>query len=65
MSARPEVDALAVLREGTAVDEALRQAWRDAVVLHKKLGQPMVVWKDGQVVWIPAEELDPDAESST
>jgi hypothetical protein len=53
-----------ILKQGKAIEDAVRRGWRDAVVLHKKLGQPMVVWKDGEVVWVSPEELDPDLEST-
>jgi hypothetical protein len=32
-----------------AVDEALRQ--------HKRAGNPVAVWRDGQVVWLTPEEI--------
>jgi hypothetical protein len=39
-----------------AVSEAMREAKRR----HKLLGNPIVVWKDGKVVWIPPEEIELD-----
>ncbi len=45
-----------IFREGTLIDEAMNAAVRDAVQLHKEKGLPLVVWRDGKVVWIsPAE----------
>ena len=42
---------------------ALRLAARDALIEHKRDGDPVVVWEDGQVRWIPAEEIViPDVE---
>jgi hypothetical protein len=38
--------------EGTAIDEALREAARDARRFHKAIGNPMATWRDGKVVWI-------------
>ena len=39
------------------VTEAVRQAGREARLKHKQLGVPLVVWRDGQVVEIPPEEI--------
>ena len=53
-----------LFEDGRAIDEALREAARDARRLHKALGNPMATWKDGEVVWIqPADiqiDMDPD-----
>jgi hypothetical protein len=46
-----------ILREGTAIDAALRRAFEKAMRQHKQAGQPVVVWKDGRVTWIPPEEI--------
>ena len=44
----PAVDEL--FEDGRAIDEALREAARDARRLHTAFGRPMATWKDGQVV---------------
>lgn len=36
---------------------ALRLAARDTLIEHKRDGDPIVVWQDGRVVWIPADEI--------
>jgi hypothetical protein len=43
--------------DGRAVDEALRLAVRDAIRKHKRHNVPLAIWRDGRVVWVPAEEL--------
>ena len=43
--------------DGSAIDEALREAARDARRLHKALGNPMATWQDGQVVWVQPEDI--------
>jgi hypothetical protein len=43
--------------EGTEIDEALRRAVREALLRHKKLGNPIAVWRDGKVVIVPPEEI--------
>jgi hypothetical protein len=41
---------------------------RQALIEHKQAGNPIAVWKDGQVVIVPPEEIvipdDPDAPTS-
>lgn len=43
--------------QGEPVVAALRCAVRDALLDHKRAGNPIAVWKDGKVVIIPAEEI--------
>ena len=43
---------------------AMIEAVREALLRHKQLGNPVVVWKHGKVVWlqpddIPADMLEP------
>ena len=45
------------MRDGRAIQEAMRQAVQEAVRTHKLLGRPIVVWRDGKVVWVPPEEI--------
>jgi len=39
---------------------AMRQAVREALAQHRQAGDPIVVWRDGRVVWIPAAEIPVD-----
>ncbi|MGO8745259.1 MAG: hypothetical protein ACLQNE_04655 [Thermoguttaceae bacterium] len=43
--------------ENAAIEEAVQEAVNEAVLAHKRLGLPMVTWRDGHVVWIPADQL--------
>ncbi len=36
---------------------ALLLAVRDTLIAHKRDGDPIVVWEDGRVKWIPADEI--------
>jgi len=36
---------------------AMRQGVREALARHREMGNPVAVWRDGRVVWIPAEEI--------
>ena len=42
--------------------KAMRKAVREAVLDHKRAGNPVAVWHDGNVVWIPPEEIPVDGE---
>lgn len=39
------------------IGEILQLAVRQALLMHKHLGNPIAVWKDGKVVIIPPEEI--------
>ena len=57
----PALDEL--FEDGRAIDEALKEAARDARRLHKALGNPMATWEDGQVVWVRPEDIKVDDDS--
>lgn len=47
------------------IARALRLAVREALQDHKLAGNPVAVWRNGQVEWIPPEEIpDPPDESA-
>ncbi|HET6883084.1 MAG TPA: hypothetical protein VFI31_23145 [Pirellulales bacterium] len=54
---QPTADIEALFDEGTAIDAALKAAVREAVLRHKRLGQPIVEWRDGRAVLTPPEEI--------
>lgn len=58
----PTKDLLTILREGVLVEQALEKAARRAIREHKEEGLPLAMWRDGQVVWVPAEELEAELE---
>jgi hypothetical protein len=47
-----------LMLETDLVEQAIHRAAVRAIDCHKRLGQPIVVWRDGKVVWIPAEEIE-------
>ena len=57
MSETDKPDITALMTEGTAIDRAIERAVRRAVREHKLLGRPIVIWRDGAVVWVPPEEI--------
>ena len=43
---------------------ALREAVAEAIEDHRRTGDPLVMWRDGKVVLVPAEELIPPPETN-
>jgi hypothetical protein len=39
------------------ITEALRQGVREALRKHKLLGNSVVTWRDGKVVWVPPDQI--------
>ena len=37
--------------------EALRKAVAEAIADHKRTGDPIVIWKDGKVIRVPADQI--------
>jgi hypothetical protein len=63
MDQQREKSITEIFREGTAIDRALEEAVRQALIRHKKLGNPIVIYKDGKVVWVPPEEIPVDGRA--
>lgn len=42
------------------ITRALRQAVREALLSHKRAGNPVAVWQNERVVWVPADEIPVD-----
>jgi len=57
MDDRRRLDIDELFRQRTEIDKALALAVQDALWQHKQLGNPVAVWRDGKVVWIPPEEI--------
>jgi len=49
-----------LLEEGSVIDEALKKGVRDALLRHKRAGLPVVVYQDGNTIWIDPKDLDLD-----
>jgi hypothetical protein len=59
MSSAPfELDAIE--RQACAVAVAGRRAINEALLQHKRAGNPIAIWQNGQVRWIPADEINVD-----
>jgi hypothetical protein len=53
-----EFDLIAhAFADGTPIDQALEEAVREALKLHKQAGNPIVVWQNGEMHWINPEDI--------
>ena len=59
---QPTIDEL--FEDGRAIDEALKEAARDARRLHKALGNAMATWVDGHVVLVQPDDIVVDDEAA-
>lgn len=46
-----------ILNNNQAVTKAIQAGITDSLRKHKLLGNPICVWRDGKVVWIPPNEI--------
>ncbi len=51
-----------IFRDGTLIEKAVKEAALEAKRTHQRLGLPAAVWRDGQVVWVPADELESESD---
>lgn len=54
------IDIDAVMQDDHILGQACQQAVRDALIDHKRTGDPIVVWENGQVVRTPADRIQDD-----
>jgi hypothetical protein len=45
------------VEQAEAIERILQAGVRQALFIHKRLGNPIAAWKDGKVVIIPPEEI--------
>jgi hypothetical protein len=64
MPDKPERDIEELMSDDALIDNALVDAVRDAVLQHKRAGNPIAVWESGHVVWVPPEEIAADSPAS-
>ena len=46
-----------IFKEGSLIDKALKKAVQEALVRHKQAGNPIVIWRDGKIIWLKPEEI--------
>lgn len=44
------------------IEEAVARGVALAIEDHRRAGNPIVVWRDGKIVWIPADQIPPLGE---
>ncbi|MBI4744991.1 MAG: hypothetical protein HY786_00230 [Deltaproteobacteria bacterium] len=49
-----------IFAEGTLIDRALKQAVHEALLQHKRAGNPIAVWRNGKTVWLKPEDIVQD-----
>ncbi|MGI4790721.1 MAG: hypothetical protein ACRYFS_17970 [Janthinobacterium lividum] len=49
-----------LFKDGTRLDYLAKEAVRDALREHKRLGQSVAVWQDGKVVILAPEDIPVD-----
>lgn len=47
--------------EGTAIDDAIARAVRQAILRHKREQRPIVIYRDGAIVWIQPDDIELEA----
>jgi hypothetical protein len=59
---RNEINISKAFKEGRLIDEGIQEGINKELLRHKKLGNSIVIWRDGKVVWLPPEEIVVPAE---
>jgi hypothetical protein len=47
----------ALMQDSDAFMAEVNKAVHNTLRVHKLLGYPVAVWRDGQVVWVPPEQI--------
>ncbi|HEY7294159.1 MAG TPA: hypothetical protein VH916_03915 [Dehalococcoidia bacterium] len=55
-------DPIARFRDTDRILKAMDEAVRAAILDHKRAGNPIAIWRDGQVVWLSPDEIPEDDE---
>lgn len=45
-------------RDAEQVEKLFQLAVREALIMHKRIGNPIATWKNGKVVIVPPEEIE-------
>ncbi len=53
-------DPSALFNDEARIQAAMDEAVRAAILDHKRAGNPIAIWRDGQVVWLAPDEIDVD-----
>jgi hypothetical protein len=53
----PSTDLDLILEDTDRIEGVLRRAVQDALLDHKRAGNPVAVWREGRVAWVGPEEI--------
>jgi ABC-type proline/glycine betaine transport system ATPase subunit len=59
-----ETKRIDLCRDAKKIEKILQRAVDHALEMHRRLGNPIAVWKDGKVVIVPPEEIVLSSELS-
>ena len=57
MKVEPRFQNINLAEQAEAIELILQEGVRQALLIHKRLGNPIAIWKDGKVVIVPPEEI--------
>jgi len=57
MKVEPRFQQINLAEQAEAIELILQEGVRQALLIHKRLGNPIAIWKDGKVVIVPAEDI--------
>jgi len=57
MKIEPKFQEINLAEQAEAIELVLQAGVRRALSIHKRLGNPIAIWKDGKVVIVPPEEI--------
>jgi hypothetical protein len=57
MKVEPRFPKINLAEQAEAIELVLQEGVRRALSIHKRLGNPIAIWKDGKVVIVPPEEI--------
>ena len=57
MKVEPRFQQINLAEQAEAIELILQEGVRQALLIHKRLGNPIAIWKDGKVVIVPPEEI--------
>ena len=64
MNAEIKLTSRLFIDHGKDIEKILQRAVNHALLMHKRLGNPIAIWKDGKVVIVPPEEIVIPADDS-
>jgi len=53
------------VQDTARIQESMRLAVQEALAQHKRAGNPVAVWRNGRVEWIPPEEIPDTVDEAT